>query len=751
MKRITCMLGGVVVLAGITGCGGTSAVTKAPAAAAASSTFSVQFVSGSLTLTAGGDAQPFVVTATSQTGFQGPVNMTLSGLPSGVVATPDVLSVPVGSTGKFMLTAAANSTLGTAQISLKAASGTTQQTASASLAVVNAPVTTVALNTVAFDFGSDLVGSSLTQSAVQVTNTGGTTLTLNPALSGDSAFALVTGSAAGSSSCGQQLAAGANCSVLVSYTPTVASAPGLQAASLSLGMQGVAAGTQQSVALSGTSFAVPVGQVTPTHNPQVALYTVAMPYPGSVSISFGTDQTYGLTTWTRATSTPGSVSIFVAGMRASTLYHMRANLSFSNGVNVTDTDHTFTTGALPTSMVLHATTVTAPGMTPQPGVEMINPIGATPTGIVVTDLAGNTIWTYADPGNVKLNSITGVKVLPNGNFLFPVGPSSNIALSGGTVADAINELREVNLAGDTVREITVADLNDQLASATCSECRMKLDVFHHDVEPLPNGHWLVLASTQMYLSAATTPALTNTQPLLVVGDVIIDLDQDLHPVWAWNAFNHLDPNRHPYLFPDWTHANAVLYSKDDGNIIISMRHQNWVVKLNYADGTGDGGILWRLGQGGDMPLKGGVDPTDWFYAQHNPTFFSANTSGVFSLGLMDNGDDRQFAGGVSCGAAGQPPCTYTSIPVFQIDERAKTATLTFHQILPTSLYSFFGGSTEQTANGDVHYALCGLGKNAGIYEVTQESTPQTVWSMQVQGANVYRAERLPSLYPGVQW
>ena len=30
-------------------------------------------------------------------------------------------------------------------------------------------------------------------------------------------------------------------------------------------------------------------------------------------------------------------------------------------------------------------------------------------------------------------------------------------------------------------------------------------------------------------------------------------------------------------------------------------------------------------------------------------------------------------------------------PVFQIDENAKTATLTFHQILPANLYSFFGG------------------------------------------------------------
>ena len=77
------------------------------------------------------------------------------------------------------------------------------------------------------------------------------------------------------------------------------------------------------------------------------------------------------------------------------------------------------------------------------------------------------------------------------------------------------------------------------------------------MEPLPNGHWLVLANTVKQLSSTTTPPLTNTAPAYVLADVIIDLDENLQPVWAWNEFNHLDPNRHPYLFPDWTHTNAV--------------------------------------------------------------------------------------------------------------------------------------------------------------------------------------------------
>jgi arylsulfate sulfotransferase len=332
-------------------------------------------------------------------------------------------------------------------------------------------------------------------------------------------------------------------------------------------------------------------------------------------------------------------------------------------------------------------------------------------------------------------------------FLMTIGPSEGNPVGAGT----INEIREVNLAGDTVREISIDDLNVALDAANCAECHVKLNGFHHDVEPLPNGHWLVLASTSMNLSSTSKPPLTNLPPISVLGDVIVDLDQDLQPQWAWNEFNHLNPDRHPMSFPDWTHTNALVYSKDDGNILVSIRHQNWVVKVNYADGSGDGSILWRLGQGGDFTLKGGTDPTDWEYAQHAPAFFSPNTSGVFSLGVMDNGNDREFPAGVTCGSAGAPPCFYTTIPIWEIDEGAKTASVKFQQKFPTNQSSIFGGSMNPLQNGNVEYDLCGVGTGSDIFEVTEEDSPQTVWHMHIDGTHAYRGFRIPSLYPGVQW
>jgi len=733
-------LGALLSFAALLGCaGGTQ------------SEFILEVVPSTITVVPGGAQQTLSVGVSEVTGIRGSITVTVGSLPAGVTATPASLSLPPASLGQFSISASSTAIPGTANFALTGTSGGVIHAATISLKIAS-PVTTASLSTTSFDFGDNLVNNTLTQTVVVVTNTGSVPLDLNPSLSGDPSYSI-----ASSTSCNQQLPAAANCNMVLNYAPTAPSAPATQDAILNMGFGDVPAGTPQTVTITGIAAALPVGQVTATNNPQVALYTMTLPFPGSVTVNFGADTNYGLKTWTQSTATAGGVvSVFVAGMLASTTYHMQAAVEFSNGITANDTDHVFTTNALPASLQLNVTTTTTPGMTPQSGLELLTSVAGTPTAVIVTDLSGNEVWTYADPGNPTLVAANGAKMLPDGNFLIEIGAPTSSSLTGSIPAGSIVELREVNLAGDTVREISIDDLNAELAAASCAECNVTLDTFHHDVEPLPNGHWLALANTTRVLSSTTQPPLNNAPPTTVLGDVIVDLDQNMQPVWAWNAFNHLDPNRQPMGFPDWTHTNAVVYSKDDGNILVSMRHQNWILKVNYADGTGDGSIIWHLGEGGDFTLEGGTDPTDWQYAQHDPSFFSKNTTGVFSLGVMDNGNDRIFPAGVTCGSSGAPPCLYSTVPVWQIDEAAKTATLTFHQILPPNLYNNFGGNAEQVANGNVEYDLCGLGvgtsaANSAVYEVTQESSPQTVWSMQVTGTYLYRAFRIPSLYPGVQW
>lgn len=485
--------------------------------------------------------------------------------------------------------------------------------------------------------------------------------------------------------------------------------------------------------VTATAVVIPPGQVTTTNNPQVALYTISPPVSASVVVEFSADTSYGLTTWSQpASGNDAAVSIEVAGMRASTPYHMRAVLTLDNGVQFTDSDHVFTTGAIDTSL-LPTIAVSAPsGMTPQPGIEMINIPNTNVTEAFATDLAGNVIWTYTF-ATLPNDSIQPIKLLPNGHFL--------VNIDNG----AASRLREVDLAGNTIRELSISSLNQGLAAGGFN---FSPNNMHHDVTPLPNGHILLLVnSTQQFNNLPGYPGTTT-----VIGDQIVDLDPNWNPVWAWNSFDHLDINRHPMNFPDWTHSNAILYSKDDGNIILSVRHQNWLLKINYDNGQGDGSIIWHLGEGGDFTLVGGTDPTDWFWAQHGPSFAGTNTAGVFSLAVMDNGDDREFPTGVTCGASGQPPCLYSTGEVLQLDENAKTATIEFHDF--PGLYSAWGGNAEVLANGNLEYDLCNAepGGNAVVIEMPQQENPrQITWQMDMSGDQTYRAYRLPSLYPGVQW
>ena len=501
------------------------------------------------------------------------------------------------------------------------------------------------------------------------------------------------------------------------------------------------------------------GQVQATANPQVASYAMNLPQAGTVTVQFGTDTSYGTRTWAQPTPTVpsnygGQVNIQVAGMRGSTNYHMQALVTLANGVVYKDSDHTFATGVPPPTSPLQITTPS--GLTPQAGIQLFDTVefGATTYNpklaqAFATDLQGNVIWTYSYSGS-PVNVITPIKLLANGHFLVVLTVTSsptNSTIPAGTD----NDVREIDLAGNTIHDLPMAALNQSLPASGFSG--LNLFAFSRDVLALPNGHFVFLAQMAKEVPNVTGyPGTTN-----VAGDVLVDVDQNYKPDWVWNSFDHLDINRHPFQFPpDWTHSDALLYSKDDRALLLSIRNQNWIIKIDYGDATGTGNILWRLGQGGDFTLVGGVDPTDWFYAQHGMNFFSANTSGQFQLGLFDDGNDRQFPAGVTCDATGAPACKYSTVPVLLVDESAMTATLQHHYVASNALYSFFGGQADLLPNGDVEVDFCAAKGGATVQEyqlgaTVIETTPQIVWQAVSPGYDQYRAMRLPSLYPGVQW
>ncbi len=548
------------------------------------------------------------------------------------------------------------------------------------------------------------------------------------------------------------------------------------------------------------------GELDSTDNPQVALYTIAPPAPSEVTIHYGPDQRYALSTWTRHAGGNGvPVRILVAGMQPRTRYYIRATIRFSDGTQVTDAGHVFDTGSLPPRMrdwQIRSERLQRAAV--QPGIELLNSSTGVKSQIALADLDGRILWSYEMPERetsehilalrlrermftriagwfgwkrhsgpipddlaklaerqaktpemlqiaktAEMSFLNPVKVLPDGDFLLLFSLSSQSLLSGPSPPGVLSALREIDLSGRTVRQITLQELNEKLHD--CGHPELKLQTFHHDVEVLPNGHWIVIANQYR---PGSDPGQGETD---IFGDVLVELDNNLNPVWTWSAFDHLDIHRRPMWSPDWTHSNAVIYTADDGNLLLSMRHQSWVIKIDYRNGKGSGKILWRLGEGGDLKLVNGRDPEDWQYGQHLPAILGPRSAGVFRLALMDNGDGRLTADGNRCvepGSAKKGERCYTSVPVFEIDEQARTATIVARKIFPSDQYSSWGGGIVALPDGGIEATLSSQGKaglNSVVMELTDERHPQEIWQMDIKGNPIYRAERISSPYRGVQW
>jgi arylsulfate sulfotransferase len=471
------------------------------------------------------------------------------------------------------------------------------------------------------------------------------------------------------------------------------------------------------------------GTVSASNNPLVALYTFAAPQGATVQIQFGTTTAYGLTTWAQPTPVGGgAVATLVAGMRASTTYHMQALVHLPNGVTAFDTDQVFTTGALPANLLPNLTVQQTPGMTPASGVELLclfEEASQTQLTAVVTDLAGNVIWYYA----IQPNQPFPMKLLPNGRML---------------VVDTTNAVQEIDLAGNVISQVSMSDLDQGLAAAGLSF--PPLDSINHDVVKLPNGHLVMIVS--YYETFTDQPGIST-----VYSNALIDWDPQQGPVWTWSAFDHIPLTHAPYGTADWTHANALLYSPDDGNLILSMRNQNWIIKINYDNGAGDGSILWRLGPDGDFTLPNGQAPIEWNYGQHYPVLLGPNSSGIFPLMFFNNGVNRLVdANNEVCGTSGFAPC-YSSVPIFQLNEYTKTAEVLQETNLSPA-YSLCCGNANLLANDDLEYDVAADVNTphvSYIQEMTQGQPSQLVWQMNIIGQLAYRGFRIPSLYPGVEW
>jgi hypothetical protein len=154
-----------------------------------------------------------------------------------------------------------------------------------------------------------------------------------------------------------------------------------------------------------------------------------------------------------------------------------------------------------------------------------------------------------------------------------------------------------------------------------------------------------------------------------------------------------------------------------------MRNQNWVIKINYADGAGDGSMLWHLGPEGDFAFPAGVSPIYWNYGQHYPVLLGPG-AGIFPLLFFNNGTVRYVdANNTLCGTPGVPS-RYSSVPVFQVNEYDKSVQV-LSEINLSPVYSVCCGSVGQLDNGDTEFdiaARCSHPEYLNDQEVTSAQT-----------------------------
>lgn len=431
-----------------------------------------------------------------------------------------------------------------------------------------------------------------------------------------------------------------------------------------------------------------------------------------------------------------SMNFYVAGMKANTNYVIMHEITSPNQDTVYGPWRFFQTGSLPYAFPNHQIKNPPDAQTSLvEGVLLVGPgpsFGQAPVPRLqyATNLVGDVIWYDSTDYELQPNL---TRLLPGGNRLYDVYGERR-----GFV------LRESDLAGRIVHETTVRRVSEQLVALGYFPATS----FHHDAIRLPNGDTAVLGSTERILVD-----MQGEGPVDVLGDYVLVLDPQWQLKWVWDPFEKMDtarmavlgerclneaPGCPPVLLApianDWMHTNAISYSAVDGNLLLSVRHQDWLVKIDYADGGGSGDIIWRMGAEGDfVPVAD--DPSPWFSHQHDADLIGAAQNQIV---LYDNGNTRCHEAQSPCNSRGQ---------VWSFDENGMTATLETNADL--GRYSMALGSAQVLLNGNYHFGS-GIVLRPQLplfFSFADEALPDGSIDYTLQGEySAYRSYRLRNLY-----
>lgn len=440
-----------------------------------------------------------------------------------------------------------------------------------------------------------------------------------------------------------------------------------------------------------------------------------------------------------------SQSLPILGLRPDKSYSATATLYGESGASLVLDPVEFQTEALPPEFPAITKLISVPEKM-EPGYTLFYgrnlEVGQSGYQVIV-DKFGDVVWFARQNGH-------DFRMLPDGNLMWIRGC---VGINHG------------DLLGNEVASWYPATHPDspecyQTANAT----PVQASRFHHEAYPTPHDTILVLTeetrTVEDYPTSTTDPnAPTGAQEAF--DNPIIEFDMQGQILNQWSLMDLLDPTRvsHDGIaynegnINDWPHANAVIWDKRDNSIIISIRNQDAIIKVDHTTGQ----LKWILGPHANwktefLPylLAPVGENFEWQYKQHAPQVTPDGT-----ILMFDNGTYRA--------SAFEPILPESEVKSRAIEYRVNENTMEVELVweygsnVSNPIFSRWIGDADWQPITENVLITFGTNNNspksARLIEVTHETPAEPVFDIGVgspisgvAGWTVYRAERLPSLY-----
>ncbi len=460
--------------------------------------------------------------------------------------------------------------------------------------------------------------------------------------------------------------------------------------------------------------------------------------------------------------------IAALGLRPNRQHTLRVKVVNSEQESQLSQPLTFFTPPLPDDFPPLSTTVSQPGQM-EPGLTLFSvnlwrdSVSLLDYGyLIALDNSGEVVW-YC---RVK-DRVADIRILENGHILY---------LHGN-----YRYAYEIDVLGRDIRRWYADNLTEAPDEHAIA---VDVDTLHHELFQVPGGNLFTLTTELVefdkFPSSEHDPQ-APWQPAHVVCDAVVEFN----PITGQIAeqlrlLEVLDPQRFGYMAlsgfwkdkynaridgksRDWCHANALHYLADEHAILVSLRHLDCVIKIDWETKQ----IIWILGDPSGWGerwqpyLLKPVDGLQWFYHQHSPQLTPRGT-----LLMFDNGNYRA--------RPFDPPTpateNYSRIAEYEIDQQAMTVKQVFEYAgaPDDSFYSPFYGDADwlpltenilvtdgghiESDSGLPQDDVPGERQWGRIFELTCDEQPEMVFEVTCDsgygspfGWSIYRASRIANL------